>query len=63
MPPIIPVNNPANKGAPEAIAIPKHKGSATRNTTTLEGRSYFKFLLAILRNAENRVPSIKKEVC
>ena len=42
MPPIMPVTIPANKGAPEAIAIPKHSGNATKNTTKPEGISYFK---------------------
>jgi hypothetical protein len=31
---------PANKGAPEASAIPKHNGTATKNTTILAGRSF-----------------------
>jgi hypothetical protein len=39
-PPIIPEINPENKGAPLARAIPKHKGKATKNTTTLAGRSF-----------------------
>jgi hypothetical protein len=30
---------PENRGAPEPIAIPKHKGRATRNTTTEAGIS------------------------
>jgi hypothetical protein len=34
---------PANKGAPEASAIPKHNGSATKNTTILAGISRCKF--------------------
>ena len=38
-PPIIPAINPENKGAPLANAIPKHKGSATKNTTILAGIS------------------------
>jgi hypothetical protein len=33
IPPIMPANNPAAKGALEAIAMPKHKGNATRKTT------------------------------
>jgi hypothetical protein len=45
IPPIIPVSIPANKGAPDAIAMPRHKGRATRKTTMPAGRSLFKFLL------------------
>ena len=37
-PPIIPAIMPDNGGAPDARAIPKHSGSATRNTTNPEGR-------------------------
>jgi hypothetical protein len=33
MPPITPEIIPENKGTLQAKAIPKHKGSATRNTT------------------------------
>ncbi|MNR29224.1 hypothetical protein D3C85_1465990 [compost metagenome] len=47
IPPTIPVTRPANNGAPEAKAIPKHKGRATRNTTILEGKSCFKFFFNI----------------
>jgi hypothetical protein len=32
-PPIIPAIIPENKGAPDASAIPKHKGKATKKTT------------------------------
>ena len=35
MPPMIPASKPENRGAPDARAIPKQSGSATRNTTTL----------------------------
>jgi hypothetical protein len=35
---------PANKGAPDAKAIPKHNGTATKNTTMLAGKSFLKFL-------------------
>ena len=38
IPPIIPAIIPDKGGAPEANAIPKHKGSATKNTTTPEGK-------------------------
>lgn len=36
-PPTIPEIIPDNGGAPEANAIPKHSGSATKNTTSPEG--------------------------
>lgn len=58
IPPITPVNTPANSGAPDAIAIPKHKGKATRNTTIDAGKSYFKSLFESLRKADVRVPNI-----
>ena len=35
IPPIIPASSPENNGASEANAIPKHSGSATKNTTML----------------------------
>jgi hypothetical protein len=44
IPPIIPAIKPANGGASLATAIPKHNGSATKNTTILAGRSFFKDL-------------------
>lgn len=37
-PPMIPAIIPDNGGAPEASAIPKHNGSATKNTTSPEGK-------------------------
>lgn len=43
IPPIMPVINPAKSGAPEAKAIPRHKGKATKNTTILAGKSFCKF--------------------
>src|SRR5690606_24547937 len=42
IPPTIPDIIPENNGAPEAIAIPKHNGSATKNTTNPDGKSYFR---------------------
>lgn len=41
MPPIIPDSKPAYSGAPEARAIPKHSGSATKNTERPAGKSFF----------------------
>jgi hypothetical protein len=40
----MPATMPANGDAPEATATPKHKGNATKKTTTLAGRSFFKDL-------------------
>jgi hypothetical protein len=37
-PPTIPAIIPDSGGAPDANAIPKHKGSATKNTTSPEGK-------------------------
>ncbi len=42
MPPITPDIIPENKGAPDAIAIPKQRGSATKNTTKPDEISYFR---------------------
>jgi hypothetical protein len=44
MPAIIPENN----GAPEASAIPRHNGNATRNTTNPEGRSSAIYLFILI---------------
>ena len=44
IPPTIPAMIPANNGAPDARAIPKHKGTATKNTTILAGKSFLKCL-------------------
>ena len=43
IPPITPAIIPENKGAPEANAIPKHNGSATKKTTKPAAKSDFKF--------------------
>ena len=40
IPPTIPAIIPENKGAPEAKAIPRHNGTATKNTTILAGKSF-----------------------
>ena len=34
IPPAIPANRPENDGAPEPKAIPRHKGNATKNTSS-----------------------------
>ena len=39
IPPMIPEIRPEIKGAPQASAIPRHKGSATRKTTIPAGMS------------------------
>ena len=44
IPPTIPAMIPENRGAPEASAIPRHNGTATKNTTILAGTSYLAFL-------------------
>ena len=41
MPPTMPAMMPEKRGAPEARAMPRQRGTATRNTTTLAGRSAF----------------------
>lgn len=38
MPPTIPEITPDNGGAPDAKAIPRHNGNATRKTTRPEGK-------------------------
>ena len=38
-PPITPETIPENNGAPDANAIPKHNGKATKNTTSPAARS------------------------
>ena len=43
IPPIIPEIIPENNGAPLANAIPKHNGSATKNTTKPEAKSDLRF--------------------
>jgi len=40
IPPIIPESMPAYNGAPEASAIPRHKGNATKKTEIPAGKSY-----------------------
>jgi hypothetical protein len=39
IPPITPEIIPANKGAPEAKAMPRHNGNATKKTTKPEAKS------------------------
>ena len=42
IPPTIPAMIPENSGAPEASAMPKQSGTATRKTTRPAGASFFK---------------------
>jgi hypothetical protein len=49
IPPMIPDIIPDIKGAPEASAIPRHNGNATRNTTSPAGISVFNDLRFILK--------------
>ena len=44
MPPTIPAMIPENNGAPDASAMPKHSGKATKKTTRPAGKSSFKYL-------------------
>lgn len=44
IPPTTPEIIPENKGAPEAIAIPKHKGNATKKTTKPDAKSDLRFV-------------------
>ena len=41
-----PAISPENKGAPLAGAMPRHSGTATKNTTTPAGRSWRRGLAA-----------------
>ena len=59
IPPIIPAINPENKGAPLAKAMPRHKGKATKNTTILAAKSFFK-LVNIDNKLEPEHPGIKQ---
>ena len=47
IPPTIPAISPDIKGAPEANAIPKQRGKATKKTTILAGKSDFKLFIKI----------------
>ena len=44
IPPTIPAIKPEKSGAPLANAMPKHKGTATKKTTILAGKSSCHFL-------------------
>jgi hypothetical protein len=44
IPPIIPAISPAMGSAPDAKAMPKHRGSATKKTTKDAGTSFDKYL-------------------
>ena len=49
IPPMIPEIIPDIKGAPEASAIPRHNGKATRNTTSPAGISVFNALMFMIQ--------------
>jgi hypothetical protein len=42
IPPTIPAIIPAKSGAPEARAMPRQRGTATKNTTMLAGKSFLR---------------------
>ena len=44
IPPTMPAIIPANNGAPDAKAMPRQSGTATKKTTMLAGKSFFMFL-------------------
>lgn len=48
VPPMTPAIIPENKGAPEANAIPKHKGRATKKTTKPAAKSDLRLVNKIL---------------
>jgi hypothetical protein len=41
---MMPEIKPLKKGAPDAKAMPRQSGRATKKTTTPDGRSYFQYL-------------------
>jgi hypothetical protein len=53
MPPIIPAIIPEKSGAPDARAIPKHNGNATKNTIMLAGISCLRFLNIVLLHKQS----------
>jgi hypothetical protein len=56
---MIPAISPENNGAPEARAMPKQSGRATRKTTTEDGKSvdqkFLKFINAIKRKEQTKI--------
>jgi hypothetical protein len=62
IPPTIPAMMPEKSGAPEASAIPKHKGTATKNTTILAGRSLLISLNILLFFMRSYFDSINNEI-
>src|SRR6185295_4995243 len=49
-PPATPAISPETRGAPEARAMPKHNGKATRKTTTEAGPSYLRLSMGLNEN-------------
>ena len=50
IPPIIPEIIPLKKGAPDANAMPRHNGRATKNTTMPDGISDLRYLNIMEKN-------------
>ena len=53
IPPTIPAMIPEKRGAPDARAIPRHSGTATKNTTILAGRSLLSSLKMFFNSTFN----------
>ena len=49
IPPMIPEMIPENKGAPDAKAMPRHKGRAMRKTTMEAEKSYLKYSFIFMK--------------
>jgi hypothetical protein len=54
-PPMIPDIMPDINGAPDANAIPRHNGNATRNTTSPAGISVFNVLMFMIQKKNGRM--------
>ena len=61
-PPTMPAINPENKGAPEANAMPKHKGNAIKNTTKPDDKSYLKLEKVFLEKVINFIIYCEKYI-
>src|SRR6218665_1806018 len=64
IPPTIPAITPDNGGAPDANAIPRHNGNATRNTTRPDGKFSLippnKDVFFFIRNRYNIIRHVSK---
>lgn len=56
IPPTTPAIRPENNGAPLAIAIPRQRGNATKNTTILAGTSFLR-CCSIINDSQSRIKS------